>query len=157
MVSFASANGPSVTLSRPPVSDTLAPAMLGARPAVSSSAPAAEASAPNFMMASIRAAGGSVEGWVAFRIIRYRMIGSSRKWPLRSGGRAVEVAGDVRQPGPDEQHRGDEGRCGRAVRAAGDPGEGGQECDAGDAGEPGQTGAAGPGEPRAEHQARRDQ
>src|SRR3954468_11671312 len=145
MVSFASANGPSVTLSRPPVSDTLAPAMLGARPAVSSNAPAAVASAPNFMMASIRAAGGSVGGWVAFSMIRYRMIGSSRWWPLRSGSRAVEVDADGRQPGPDEQHGGDEGGGGRAGRAAGDPREGGKERDAGDAGEPGQTGAAGPG------------
>src|SRR3954451_3782474 len=115
MVSFASANGPSVTLSRPPVSDTLAPATLGARPAVSSSAPAAVASAPSFMMASIRAAGGAVGGWSAFRITRYRMVGSFQQGPLRSGSRAVEVDGDGRQPGPDEQHRSDEGRSGRAV------------------------------------------
>src|SRR3954451_22514837 len=146
MVSFASANGPSVRRSCPAVSVTLAPAMLGARPAVSSSAPAAGASAPRFMMASIRAGGGAAGDWTAFSVIRYRMVGSFPGGPLISGSRAVEVDGNGRQPGPDEQYRSDEGRCGRALRAAGDPREGGQEHHAGDAGEPGQGPAAGAGE-----------
>ena len=78
MVSFASVNGPSVTVSRPPERPTRAPAALGARPAVSSSAPAALASAPSCMMASISSGGGGVAGCVPRSRIRYRMIASSQ-------------------------------------------------------------------------------
>src|SRR3989440_2283731 len=152
MTSFASANGPSVTSSRPPASWTRAPAALGTSPAVSSSAPALVASSPSFMIASISSGGGADGCWAAVSRTRYRMT------CLPSVRGAVQVNGQCGEPGPADQDAPDEAQVrGRAAAAGGDPDEAGEEQHPGDPGVRGPARAPLGREPPRHHEARRDQ
>src|SRR5262245_24068440 len=69
MTSFASVNGPSSTVSLPPVSRTRPPFAVGASPPLSTRTPACAASIPRFMIASISALGGGPEFSADFTIV----------------------------------------------------------------------------------------
>src|SRR5580692_12883105 len=76
IISFASVNGPSVTVTRPPESRTLAPAAVGSSPPFPSSVPFLIASSVSFPLASINSFGGMPCASLCFTIIMYRIIKS---------------------------------------------------------------------------------
>src|SRR5277367_5456497 len=76
IISLASVNGPSITVTRPPESRTLAPAAVGSSPPLPSSVPALIASSVSLPIASINSFGGMPCASLCFTIIMYRIVKS---------------------------------------------------------------------------------
>src|SRR5580704_8804704 len=74
IISLASVNGPSVTVTCPPDSRTLAPAEVGSSPPLPSSVPFLIASSLSLPMASINCFGGAPCPSLCFTIIMYRIV-----------------------------------------------------------------------------------